>query len=385
MMKKLVYILPILFCFSCTKSHKVEVEISNTLSFDRSNELVELSVSELEKKISPEESETFIIQNDEGKVVPSQVTYDNKLIFQSELKANESKTYTILIGKEQTFDTKTSAVLHPERYDDFVWENDKIGFRVYGQALMKIQSPMSGFDLWYKRTNKIILDEWYRKELSKEASYHVDHGEGCDPYLVGQTLGAGNMAILVDSTIILNENYSEYEILDNGPLRSTFTLTYPIIVLDGQDIIDTKTISLDAGSQLSKVVQFFGTDKPLTVAAGFPKRAKNDSILYTKGNDYFVYEELTDSINGQIYLGILIPEKISNVYVNKYTLPSGSEKAIDNLPNVIATSTYTPEKTLTYYTGFGWSKYGFKNAASFATYMKDYSASLSEPLKIKYK
>jgi len=193
------------------------------------------------------------------------------------------------------------------------------------------------------------------------------------------------MAILVDSTIVLNENYTEYQILDNGPLRTTFKLSYPTIEMGGQGIIDTKAISLDAGSQLTKVVQYFGTDKSLTVAAGFPIRSNTDRVIYSKGNDYFVYEEPADSINGQIFLGVIIPEGINDVYVNKYTTVSGSEKIIDNLPNVVATSTYTPGEKKVYYTGFGWSKYGFKDADSFVDYMRNYSASLSEPLKIKYK
>lgn len=384
-MKNLIYILSLLLCISCTKSNKVEVEITNTLSFNRSSELVEISISELVSKISLQDDETFLVKNAEGNIVPSQVTYDKKLIFQSELKANQTKIFTILENKAKVYVAKTAAVFHPERYNDFVWENDRVGFRVYGQELMKIQPPMSGFDLWYKRTDKIVLDEWYRKELSKEASYHIDNGEGCDPYLVGQSLGAGNMAILMDSTMILNENYKAYEILDNGPLRTTFKLSYPAIELDSQSIIDAKTISLDAGSQLTKVVQYFGTDIPLTVAAGFPIRKNTDRVVYTKGDDYFVYEEPADSINGQIFLGIIIPKGINDVYINKYTTISGTESVIDNLPNVVATSTYTPGDKKIYYTGFGWSKYGFQNADSFVDYMKNYSESLSEPFKIKYK
>jgi len=152
-MKTLFYLLPFLLCISCAKPNKVEIEVSNTLSFNRSSELVELSISELENKISLQDDETFLVQNAEGKIVPSQVTYDNKLIFQSELEANETKIFTILANKVEVYNAKTSAVFHPERYNDFVWENDRVGFRVYGQELMKIQAPMSGFDLWYKRTD----------------------------------------------------------------------------------------------------------------------------------------------------------------------------------------------------------------------------------------
>lgn len=384
-MKKLLYLFICVFCISCTKNNSVTIEVANPSNFDRSAELIEIPLSDINSRLSVKTDTNYIVKNSGGTIVPSQVTSDNKLIFQSELKANEKKSYSISVGQKQAYETKTWIAHHPERYGDLALENDRIGFRLYGKELKAIQAPMSGFDLWFKRTPKIVIDEWYVKELSKEASYHVDHGEGCDPYTVGQTLGAGNMAIMNNDTIILNQNFDEYEILDNGPLRTTFKVTYPVMNLNGEKVSEVKTISLDAGSQLAKVIQDFSVTTPTTLATGFPKRVSNDSIVYTKGNNYFIYEEPKDSINGQIYLGIVIPLGIDDVAVNYKTRVDNTSTILDNSANVIAKATYKPEEPLTYYTGFGWSKYGFNNVGAFDEYMNNFSAAIDAPLQITYK
>lgn len=383
-MKPIYYILLILLFLSCSKN-EISLTITNPSDFDRTSELVEIQLHELNNKLSLKDGKVYIVTSENGDVIPSQVTYDNQLIFPSGIKAKESKSFFITTGEKIEFETKAYAKHHPERYGDLAWENDRVGFRVYGKELKAIQAPTSGFDLWYKRTPKIVLDEWYRKELAKEASYHIDHGEGCDPYAVGQTLGAGNMAILHGDTILLNENYNNYEILDNGSLRTTVKLSYPSLQLGNNTIAEEKIISLEAGSQLSKIEQHFSSQESLHLVVGFPKRAKADSVVYKKGDNFFIYQEPKDEVNGEIFLGIIIPSGIEEVFTNKLTRVNNSDKVLENLPNVVAKTTYKNNEPIIYYTGFGWSKYGFPNLESFQDYINNYSKSLSEPLQISYK
>ncbi len=63
-------------------------------------------------------------------------------------------------------------------------------------------------------------------ERYKRAEYHIDHGDGMDYYHVGFSLGAGNMAPYKNDTIWYSKNYRTWKVLDNGPLRSTFQLTF---------------------------------------------------------------------------------------------------------------------------------------------------------------
>lgn len=39
-----------------------------------------------------------------------------------------------------------------------------------------------------------MIDDWYKKTSAAKGSYHLDTGEGCDCYNVGQTLGMGASA-----------------------------------------------------------------------------------------------------------------------------------------------------------------------------------------------
>ncbi len=117
--------------------------------------------------------------------------------------------------------------------DDFVWENDRVAFRAYGPALVAKDGPSTGFDAWYKRTSKLVVDEWYADELGGIKKYHDDHGEGMDDYSVGPTLGLGAPAAYVDGVIWKNKNFASYEVLENGPLRTTFRLIYDDLDVDG--------------------------------------------------------------------------------------------------------------------------------------------------------
>lgn len=384
MYKFLLLFLSATTLLSCSANKGLEITVENTTSLERSGEIVEIQFDKL-LKLKGQASDSYVVTDIEGANIPSQITSDGKLLLQVSLNPNEKKQYRINKTDSVKVVPKVSAKHHPERYGDFAWENDKVGFRFYGKELKEIQAATSGLDLWYKRTDKLVLDNWYADNQSGKLSYHVDHGEGCDPYAVGQTLGGGNTAILQDGILRLNENFDSFEILDNGPLRLTFKLTYPSLNINDEDVKETKTISLDAGSQLTKIVQEYQSSQNLNVVAGFPKRASGDSVLHNAGNSYFVYEEPADKENGQIYLGIIIPQGIDSVFVNKSTSVGNAKNVITNLPNIVAKTEYQANQPLTYYTGFGWNKFGFENVQAFEKYVKEYDLKLKEPLVITIK
>lgn len=386
-MKTLIQILFVLFFIPIIAigQNRVKLKVSNPLAINSELQLVEIPLSKLDGRITLKEGQVYLVKDKSNKLIPSQVTSDNKLIFPCALKAKKSATFSITAGEAHPFPSRVFGRHYPERKGDFSWENDRVGFRFYGKELKDIQAPTGGLDLWYKRTDKLVLDNWYSDELSGKASYHVDHGEGCDPYAVGQSLGAGCMAVFVDSILHMNENFDSFEILDKGSLRFTVKLTYPSITINGKEIGETRTITLDAGSQLTRIVQEYTTSELITVAAGFPKRQSGDSILHQKGRNYFVYQEPDSKDNGQIYLGILIPEGIENVFVNEKTQVGNNSTILTSLPNVVATTTYSPGKPIVYYTGFGWNKYGFENVTTFDHYMQHYSRQIAEPLIVTIK
>ena len=272
-MKKISYLLLAIFAFACTPEKKVEVTICNPSAMDRPNEITEIGMDAVSKL----QGETFIITDNQGKQIPYQITYDNKIIFPVSLKAGENATYQITPGTPEEFKTIACGKHYPERVEDIAWENDRIAFRVYGPALQASGEKAFGCDIWVKRVEEPVVEMRYKTELNPETkariaelrktdskaakalsdsvSYHIDHGNGLDYYKVGPTLGAGTSALLDNETIVYPYCYKDFQILDNGPLRFTVKLVYnPLTIQKDTNVIETRTISLDAGSQMNKVM-----------------------------------------------------------------------------------------------------------------------------------
>ena len=156
----------------------------------------------------------------------------------------------------------------PEREDDFAWENDKVAFRVYGPSSGG-KGQVSGVDAWLKKVSYPIIDKWYAGFVAGK-SYHKDHGEGYDPYHVGDTRGVGGTAIWVDGVAWPAGKYKSYEVLQSGGDVIEFTLQYEWETPLGLTA-ETKTISLALGDQLYRVNSLFTVDgKPasLPIAIG---------------------------------------------------------------------------------------------------------------------
>ena len=381
MKKNLLILLSIITLVSCGSVKNLRVEVKNSESIDRSNELVELSVNEIEKQLRGKNA-ALLVSNEAGEVIPSQVTSDGLLLFPSGLRANESQVFTIRRGEALEYEPKVFGRVFPERKEDFAWENDRLGFRFYGNELKEHDGPSNGLDLWYKRTNKLVLNEWYRKSVEEGISYHVDHGEGCDPYGVGHSLGGGAMAPFVEGELILNDNYLTVEVLDEGPLRFTARLNYPDIEIAGKSYQESRTVMLDAASQMTKIVQDYHTDDKLTLAAGIVKRPNSDDALWESGSDYFIFSEPANEVNGQIHLSILIPQGIDSVEVKSYEYLHPINGRLQNFSHTLA---FTQNSgTVSYYTGFGWDKFGFDSAEKWQEYVENFKLALENPFEVNY-
>jgi hypothetical protein len=365
----------------CACAPKISISVENTLDTDRSTELVEIPVADL-GAISPLQlGQTWIVSNAAGEVVTSQVTADGKLLFQSGLTTAGTATFTVKAGAEQQFAPKTYGRIAPERKDDFIWENDRVAHRVYGAALMPTDGPSNGIDALYKRTDAMILDKWYADDLQNGLSYHDDHGTGLDNYDVKRTLGAGGAAPFVDGNLLLNSNFVAHNVIDNGPLRTTFRLTYPLMEIAGRPAAEFRTFSIDAGSQLTRITQEWDVDSPITAAVGYTLHA--DSVKYVVGaGTLMVCEPATKKSSG-VYFGAVLPAEFGDAVVTSYENPDPKRKATYRL--VLATQNYTPGTPMTYYTGYGWEKWGGWNAESFAKYLADFRTALATPFVVTIK
>jgi hypothetical protein len=94
-------------------------------------------------------------------------------------------------------------------------------------------------------------------------------------------MGAGNMAPYWKDSVWYPGNYSRWEMLDNGPLRTSFRLYYDEVLLNGHPIRAVKTVSLDAGTYMNRISVVYsspGLDS-IPVVVGIATR-KEPGVLY---------------------------------------------------------------------------------------------------------
>jgi hypothetical protein len=145
----------------------------------------------------------------------------------------------------------------PEREDDFAWENDKVAFRVYGPSSSG-KGQVSGVDAWLKKVPYSIVDKWYAGH-QQGISYHKDHGEGYDPFHVGDSRGVGGTAVWIDGVAWPAGKFDSYEVLESGADTVSFKLQYAWDTPLGA-VAESKTITLELGEQLYRVDSVFTLD-----------------------------------------------------------------------------------------------------------------------------
>jgi hypothetical protein len=107
----------------------------------------------------------------------------------------------------------------------------------------------------------------------------------------------------------------------------------------------------------------------MTVAAGIVRKEGN---LITKAPEKgYVTYSLPCSEGGIIYLGVVSTTKVLGITENK--------------DHVLLKTTYNNGDKLLYYTGAGWSKWGFENDAKWNQYISEFSEKVSNPLIVKIK
>ena len=397
-----------LFCFACNDSRTVTVTVTNPLAMERSNEMVEVSMETVTDRLCLSDTAQIVVLNADGQQVPYQITYDGKVIFPAAIAAGGTATYTIQTGTPEAFDVKAGGRCYPERIEDMAWENDLVAFRAYGPALQAKGERGFGYDLFTKyNTTEPILEAMYAKELDKETlakiaelkktdpkaaaelsrerSYHIDHGYGMDCYAVGPTLGAGVAALMVNDTIIYPWCYKNQEILDNGPLRFTVKLEFtPLTVKGDSTVVETRLITLDAGSHLNKTaVSYSNLKETLPIVAGIVLHEPDGAVVADAANGYITYvDPTTGPDNGKIFMGAAVPAVVKDA---KTVLFSEKEKKERNNADghVLAVSDYEPGSEYVYYWGFAWDKADIKTADAWNRYMADFAQKVRNPLTVK--
>jgi hypothetical protein len=381
----------------------VSLKITNDGDNQR-HELVGVDLLQLRQAMGLERDTDLVVTDAMGVQIATQRSYDGKLLIDASVRPHATTTYRIAVGHPQPYIPFVYGRLFPERKDDMTWENDRGAYRAYGPALQKSGEKAYGFDVWVKNTPDLVIEQRYRENnsgsdqaarlrregrkreadsLSLATSFHIDHGRGYDPYQVGPTLGCGTPALMVGDSLVMPYCFTEYKILENGPLRFTVELTYePKAVNGNKRVTEHRRISLDKGSNFNRATVWYdGLKRPTDVAAGVVIHQAPDNHVVL-GKDYVQYNDPTDHLdvnNSEVYVGVLFPE--GSVTTTTLSLPSpvaGAEGHAVGIRRAL-----TDGQPFTYYFGAAWSRYDVRTQREWQLRIDETLENIRQPLKVE--
>lgn len=389
------------FCGIAAQAQQVTVTVINSAESQR-QELVEVDAKAVREKLGIADGKPFKVFNALRQEVAYQLTYDGKLLLDASVRPNGVARFTVVPGQPRPMKTVVCGRQYPERVDDIAWENDRGAYRLYGPALQRNKERAFGNDVWVKNTPDLVVEQRYNLELSNHAAvealrkagntaaadsleelttYHFDHGYGLDCYKVGPSLGCGAPALMDGNQIVFPYCYTQYEILDNGPLRFTVSLTYETKEFHGEQVTEHRLLSLDKGSNFNRqTVWYEGATKPIDVASGVVIHNEDTTSVYME-HPFVAYADPTDNPAGQnfqIYVGVVFP------YDQVQTLRVPNEGAANGINGhaLAVRRGVQPGQRVTYYWGSAWSKYDCTNFLQWLMRIAEFQENLRNPLKV---
>lgn len=367
---------------------QVTLTITNPSPFQR-QEVVEADAQAVLDSLGAWADSSLVLMNQAGQELTYQITHDRKLLIDAAVPPKGSWTIQVLRGTPCQGKKLVQGALYKQRKDDIAWENDRCAYRVYGPALQQSGEKAYGIDVWVKNTPDPVVAQRYAKDKqsAKEAeaqrkagqteaaqltllhgSFHLDQGDGMDGYGVGPTLGCGAPALINGQELIYPYCYTQYEILDNGPLRFTVKLHYGTNTLG---ITEHRIISLDKGSHFNKIkVWYDGVTKPFTFCAGVTLNGKG---TLHRDKRFIAYEDPTDrpEVHGSsIYTAVCFP-----FHAVATGLSPDKRNAVGTIKG------YRGEE-VTYYAGAAWSRYDMADFTLWKHTIKREMEAVEQPLAV---
>ncbi len=371
-----------------TEESGFSISVSNDLDFDR-NEIVSFDAKNLLDKFEKAAIDYIHITDSTGKAIRHQwLDYDKdgtpeEFLFMAKVAAHKTSHYKIISDSSFAMPEKEVVAYSrfvPERTDDYAWENDKVAFRTYGptgqkEALEGVAGSTlsSGIDIWLKRTNKSIINKWYAEHVKNPGYYHTDHGEGYDPYHVGNSRGLGGLGVFENDSLYVSQNFVEYKTIASGPLKTIFELSYA--PWDPYNVKETKRISLALGSHFSKFeISIEAEDGIPNYATGITLHNNQGEYEIDKEEGWIMHWERID--DAQVGEGIVMkPAVIDSAFAYTSKFPDQS--------NLLVTT--TPKSPFTYYAGFAWEKSGdVSSKEDWIEIIKKQTKIIASPLKVDF-
>jgi hypothetical protein len=358
------------------------VKASNTLALARPVETLELTAKDL-APLGEKDLKKIHVTDAAGKEVLCQAVDndgDNLLlpdsvIFESSFGPKETKTFTVSVGKKNEYtkeDFKAYGRFNRERFDDFAWENDRIGHRIYGKALETWEGePLtsSAVDVWLKRTPRLVQNDWYMVD-----NYHHDSGDGADFYSAGASRGVGGNGLWAADKLWVSKNYVQSRTLANGPIRVLFELTYEAFDVDGNAVTETKRISLDAGQSLDHMQSTYRAAKPAALLCAIGIRKKGPGVALTSKD--------LNAAAGSLATWEPVEKGNGNMGAALVVDPKQLQEQIEDDRNVLLKVKVPESGVVSYWAGAGWDKFGFADYAAWKTYVDQFAQGVASPIVV---
>jgi len=242
----------------------IKLSVSNPSNGIRLAEDVVVSVAEL-RRIAPDfrASDVIVTTSDAATLaedartlqtieLPSQaddLDGDNQideLAFQIDLKPNQTRIVTIAYGDTATIQRlrtdypKRTAARFTMKFDGLGWESEATAWRVYFDK-------RNAIDVWGKRRPGLYLEMFG----SPEYVYNLESPFGRDIYRIGDAIGVGAVAALVDGKAVRVADVAErkWRIISAGPVRVIVELTYKGWKVAGREVNLTSRMTQWAGER----------------------------------------------------------------------------------------------------------------------------------------
>src|SRR5882724_7415316 len=229
----------------------IKLSITNPTDQTRLHENIIVSIAEL-TRIAPDfkagdaivtTSEASTLEEDARTLqtieLPSQaddLDGDNKydeLAFQIDLKPKQTRIVTIAYGETATMQRlrsdypKRTAAKFTMKFDGLAWESEAAAWRIYFDK-------RNAIDVFGKRRPGLYLEMFGAPEYV----YHWESPLGRDIYRIGDAIGIGAVAALVDGKVVKVSDVAErkWRIISAGPVRVIVELTYKGWKVGGREV-----------------------------------------------------------------------------------------------------------------------------------------------------
>lgn len=410
----------IIFITACNKDQTTVLTVSNPIQESRMNDVVDFTFDELEMltgsfrpgklPLFVSENDTLIVQfiNYRGDHLPEEI------LVEVSLEAGESREVTVSwipeaeypsfpdktnihlarheapqkdLAEETRMETsKTEDISNVFQMEGPGWENENVGFRNY-------LDRRNGMDIFGKTTDKMVLRNVGLKEpsdVSEDFNFNISYHElsdwGMDVLKVGNSLGAGSIAMDIgDSLYRIGDNgVGTYEKLYEGPLRSEFRFSFNDWEANDEMYNITHYVSITAGEYAYKSTLFLQESKNNeSFVTGIVNKLSDSLIEFEAGNDHLAYFTHSKQAEDGSYLAMAIMVR-KDEFVSLLETPDSGTGITETYALKLKTEVGSPA-IYRFYAFWERSDPSFKDPEVIKSILNDYALRLENPVVFRVK